>query len=189
MPLPQGPQAQPVKSKCRPFAPRAALLGLWYHLLPKLKTWEPVEILPSRSPPALTHPRSPVTSLLLISPRVLLLPCTAAAWFCAPSPLPGPALLPGTHPRQLHTSCSSFNATTSRLPLAPPYYPSDPLLGFHFPRLIPNICPGNKALQHLTITVFLTSLPQHPSFLLALPNNEQSFKRLHFFPSNFKKLW
>lgn len=150
-------------------------------------------LLLSHSPPAITHPRSRLSSLSgRSSPRFLLLTL----------PLRGSAFL---HPCLDQPCCLELSLTSLPLhtgarvlllqrnhiasPARPLLLPSDSLLVFHSRRLIPNICPGNKALQDLAITVCPTSLPQHSSFLLALPNKQQSFKRLHFSLPIFKKLW
>lgn len=116
---------------------------------------------------------------------------TATAGLCVPASLLGPALLPGALPRRPPTSHGSTCAPPSMQPrcVSARPLPSDPWLVFHSRRLIPNICSGNKALQDLAITACPTSFPQHSSFLLALPNTQQSFKRLHFSLPILKKLW
>lgn len=133
------------------------------------------------SPPALTHPQA-LSILFPAGPHTLLL--LTATGFCVPASLPGPALQPGARPRQPLTSRRS----TCAPPSVQPHCVSGsslsstfrPLIGFPFSSVNSKHLFRKQGLQDLAITVCPTSLPQHSSFLLALPNKQQSFKRLHF---------
>lgn len=109
--------------------------------------------------------------------------------FCSHSSLPWPAFLPGIQPSpaapvtQQPGDLPSVQTVTC-LPPAPPFHSSDPGLVLYSPQLSPDFFPCQQGPHDLVFTATrhqITSLPQHASFLLAIPNKLQSFKRLYIF--------